>query len=154
MFDHRLCPREILGGDGKVYLAWVGSTDDGEPITGISAQAYSNYGQGRQKQPTLIRPVLNILGTAVVLARIDSDFKNMIDNSVMSLNFNGNTALCDTAVWDESVWSGEEGDIESKWAAVPGEPGYLHSLRIQITTSSGELSWKGTNVLCRGAGLS
>lgn len=141
------------GGDGTVYLAWVGSTDDGEPITGISAQAYSNYARGLQKQPQLIRPVLSIQGTATVLARIDADFKNMIDNSVLALNFNGNTALWDEAVWDSSVWSGEDGDIESKWTAVPGEPGYLHSLRIQITTSSGELSWKGTNILSRMCGV-
>lgn len=148
-----------LGGD--VYFAggvtvsksWTGTDDAGAPITGSVYQAYSRLGSGLQKNISLVRPNIGLAGAAQISYALDADFKTFNGQTSISYASMSTGAIWDTSLWGTGVWDGLVSLFEPKWITVPGDLGYLHSFRLQVTTSAGNFIWTSTDFAERGAGI-
>jgi hypothetical protein len=137
----------------KVSKAWTGTTDAGTPIVGSVLQAYSYLGARVQKEITLTRPNFGTLGSAQVSLALDADFKTFDGQTIFTYAPPSNDGIWDTSLWDAALWAGGAILFDSKWMSVPGNLGYLHSFRLQITTSSGSFVWTSTDFAYRPAGI-
>lgn len=141
-----------FGGQLAVYKAWTGTNDSGSPITGQVAQSYNKLGNGSQKGISLVRPNVAVAGSATLQMAIDTDFR--VFNGASELTYSsGVSALWGTSLWGTGLWSVGLTLIEPKWTTVPNELGYLHSFRLQLTTSTASFTWTSTNYATRPAGI-
>lgn len=138
---------------GLVTKAWVGDDDAGVPITGTVLQAYAGIGGLGQKNISLVRPNFGIAGNAQISLALDADFKTFNGETIFTFAPGISGSLWDTSLWDTGIWDGGVTAFEPKWMTVPNELGYLHSFRLQITTSSGNFIWTNTDFAVRGAGI-
>lgn len=141
------------GGDGEVHQLWVSNSDNGNPITGNCVQAYSRLGSWAQKTVSLIKPVIQIIGSPTINLRIDGDFRELDTNSTFGYITSSGLPLWDVAKWDEGVWDGVTLNTESNWASIPCEPAYLHSLWMQVSSDGGIADWRATYFNCLQAGV-
>ena len=139
--------------DKTVCLAWNSTSDAGNPITGTVYQAYSPLGYGGQKEVSLCRPNFNLSAAAQFAMALDADFQTFGGQTVFTYNPGSAGGIWDTSLWDSGIWDALGSSYESKWTTIPGNLGYLHSLRLQITTSSGNFDWTSTNYAFRPAGI-
>lgn len=142
-----------FAGATTVYQAWVGTSDAGVPITGLVRQAYARLGQGGQKKIVLVRPNIGLAGSAQLSLSLDADFKTFEGQTIFTYAPISTGAIWDASLWDTGLWDGGTSLFEPKWSTVPGDLGYLHSLRLQIVTSSGNFVWTSTDFAHRGAGI-
>jgi hypothetical protein len=143
-----------FGGALTVCKAWSGDTDSGSPIVGTCVQAYANYGMNGQKNITLVRPNFSISGTVSISLSFDADY-NTFSGSSSDLSYAPATSssIWDTSLWDSAIWGGSVSVFPSTWLTIPGNLGKVHSLRMQITASTGGFSWISTDVAFRPAGI-
>jgi hypothetical protein len=137
----------------KVSKAWTGVTDAGVPIVGTVLQAYSALGAKGQKNVSLVRPNIGLAGSAQISLALDADFKTFDGQTIFTYSPGSTGAIWDTSLWDTGLWDGGSSIFEPRWQTVPGMLGYLHSFRLQITTSSGNFIWTSTDFAHRGAGI-
>lgn len=142
-----------FAGGTTVSKAWTGVTDAGTPIVGTCAQAYAPIGGRGQKNITLARPNFGIGGTASISLALDADFKTFDGQSLFSYTPASSGATWDSSLWDTGLWDGGGSLFEPTWRTVPGILGYLHSFRLQVTTSSGSFVWTSTDFAYRPAGI-
>lgn len=141
-----------FGGSTVVDKAWVGANDKGGSITGSVAQAYSPLGSNQQKRVGMVRPIFQSDNAAMVRMSLDADFRSFPDYTELSYG-NLGSSVWDTALWDSGVWASEEGNIEPRWHTVPANMGYLHSFRLQITSSTSTFEWVSTRFLFQTGGV-
>lgn len=137
----------------KVSQAWTGVTDAGVPIVGTVMQAYAALGSKLQKQIVLTRPNIGMAGSAQISLSLDADFRTFSGQTIFTYAPLSTGGIWDTSLWDTGLWDGGTALFEPKWQTVPGELGYLHSFRLQITTSSGSFVWTSTDFAVRAAGI-
>lgn len=141
------------GGGHSVVEAWTGVSDSGAPIVGSVAQAYSNLGMAGQKNITLVRPNIAFSQPFSVQAALDADFKTFGGQTDIHYTTSNGAAIWDSDLWNTGVWDGGSQILDPKWLSIPGELGYLHSLRVQLQSSQGSVSWTSTDYIARRAGL-
>jgi hypothetical protein len=142
-----------FAGGTTVYQAWTGTTDSNTPITGTCLQAYSSLGFNLQKEVALVRPNIGLAGAAQISLALDADFKTFDGETLFSYSPASSGAIWDASLWGVGLWDGGYALFEPKWTTVPGNLGYLHSFRLQITTSSGNFVWTSTDFAVRAAGI-
>jgi hypothetical protein len=119
------------GGNGYVYLADVGFSDDGATITGDAWGAFNYFGsRGRLKQFKLIRPILATIGTPSLAVGIVTDYDDTTPTGSVTLS--GTAPLWDTVYWDEALW-GSESTIVRDWVGVSAI-GTAAAVRLRMTT--------------------
>lgn len=104
LFDKRL----YFGGtDGKVYLADVGTTDDGEAIKTKIKTSYQYLGDREHiKQFTLVKPSIYASNAVKMSVEVDVDFQTREkDQTVETVGVSG--TFWDQELWDEGVWAGD-----------------------------------------------
>ncbi len=136
-----------------VSKAWIGTDDAGVPIVGTVLQAYAAIGGGGQKNISLVRPNIGLAGSAQISLALDTDFKTFNGETIFTYAPLSAGAIWDSSLWDTGLWDGGTSLFEPRWMTVPGDLGYLHSLRLQITTSDGNFIWTNTDFALRGAGI-
>lgn len=142
-----------FAGGNLVAKAWAGTADGSTPITGQVAQAYNNLGIKGQTNVVLTRPNIAVAGSAQLVMALDADYKVFGGSTTVSYAPMGSGALWDTSLWGTGVWDSGLSAVESKWVTVPNDLGYLHSLRLQLTTSTARFSWTSTDFAVRRAGI-
>ena len=142
-----------FGGGLKVSKAWTGVTDAGVPIVGSCVQAFANWGFRGQKNISLVRPNFGITGAVQVQIAFDADFNGFAGQTEFNYSSATSGAIWDTSLWDAGVWDGTASIFPASWITVPGNLGYLHSLRVMVTSSTGGFSWISTDAACRPAGI-
>lgn len=142
-----------FGGGVKVSKAWIGSNDAGAPIIGAVAQAYSHLGSKLQKKVELARPNFGFTGTAQLSMALDADFKSFPGGTSFTYTPSGAGAIWDAGLWDTGIWDSGISLFEPKWTTIPGDLGYMHSLRLQIVASSGNFVWTSTDFALKAAGI-
>lgn len=141
-----------FGGGTVVDKAWTGLNDKGVAIQGSVAQAYSGLGSQAQKRVALVRPVLQNSNVVALRMALDADFQAFTGFTDLSYG-SASLALWDTALWDTGLWASDEGNIEPKWQTVPSNMGFLHSFRLQITSSTSIFEWVSTRFLWQAGGV-
>lgn len=142
-----------FAGGLSVRKAWSGVTDEGVAITISCMQAYSALGTYHQKNVTLVRPNFGMAGATQLSIALDADFKTFAGQTIFTYTPATGGAIWDSSLWDTGLWDGGTTLWEPKWTTVPGDLGYLHSFRLQVTTSSGNFVWTSTDFAIRGAGI-
>jgi len=139
-----------------VYQGWSGVSDSGSAIQGTIAQAYNNFGSNSGLQITSIMPYIQASGQLAISYAVDTDFVTSAANNLQTYQIQ--SAAWDISLWDQAEWS-STGDINStdfvvpQWMTVPSKPGFMHSLRMQITSSTGNIAWTATQLLVKPAGF-
>jgi hypothetical protein len=144
----------IYFSDGLIiYKAWSGVDDAGVPIVCTILQAYSPLGARYQKNVTLVKPNFGSVGSANISLALDSDFQTFDGESIFTYAPTSEGAIWGVDLWDTAIWDSDASVFQNAWTTVPGNLGYLHSFRLQITTSSGNFIWTSTDFAYRGAGI-
>jgi len=133
-----------FGGNGTVYKADTGDSDDGADISATVRTSFSYLGNpGRNKTIMLARPLLSTDGNLTTAMGVDVDFASDTPTGTPTFteaageNWN-------EAVWNEAVWGGKP-EVKKDWQAVSGY-GDAFALRFN-TSTQGEVKWSATNWL-------
>lgn len=142
-----------FGGGSVVRLAWTGASDNGSPIVAQAAQAYSRLGRYGQKKISLVRPNVAFSSGVALQMALDADFKTFVGQTVITYNPVTAGAIWNASLWDTGVWDSGEQILDPKWTTVPADMGYLHSFRIQFTTSTAAVTWTSTEFAHQAGGI-
>lgn len=142
-----------FAGGSKVCKAWQGVNDAGEAIQSTVIQAYSPLGVRVQKNITLARPNIGMSGSVQLAMAIDTDFRTFEGQTMFTYAPPENSAIWDASQWGTGFWDSGTTTIEPRWQTIPCELGYLHSFRLQITTSTSNFTWTSTDFAYRPAGI-
>lgn len=142
-----------FAGGAKVSKAWQGTSDAGVAIQGTVVQAYSPLGSRTQKNIALVRPNIGLSGAVQLAISLDADFRTFAGSTIISYVPTSSSSLWDVALWDAGIWDAGMAVVEPCWQTVPAELGYLHSFRLQITTSISTFTWTSTDFAWKPAGI-
>lgn len=124
--------RLFWGGNGVVYLGDSGRSDAGNPIFGSIQPAFSYFGTNRQKQFTMLRPVILTDGVVTPALGLCLDFATTFPTGTPTfLPISG--ALWDVALWDVGMWTSGQA-IQKNWQTIYGV-GFSASVYMQIATT-------------------
>jgi hypothetical protein len=140
-------------GGTTVSKAWTGFSDAGSPIVGTVIQAYSYLGLKRQKAIALARPNYSLSGEAQVVMAMDADFRTFAGQTLINYAPVSSAAVWNSSLWDSGLWNSGTSVMEPRWLTIPCELGYLHSFRLQISTSVSTFAWTSTDFAHRPAGI-
>lgn len=149
IFDGQL----YFAGGRTVSLAWTDTSDAGNPIIAQAAQAYSSLGRRGQKKISLVRPNVAFSSGVTVSMALDADFKTFSGQTQITYQPQSAGAIWDLSIWDTGIWDTGSQILDPKWTTVPSNMGYLHSFRIQFTTSSALVTWTSTDFAHQGGGI-
>lgn len=137
-----------------VYLTWFGKNDDGVAVTGLCQSAYTNYGSLGQKHVELAKLNLQVDGPAVLTLSLLNDFSDQDTTSTIGVGSAiPSTSTWDVSLWDAAIWSTDGSQPQANWLTIPNNPGYFHSLRLQIVASSATISWTSTDYAIKKLGI-
>jgi len=141
-----------FGGNGAVYRAWYGYTDDGAAIYFDAQQSFSTFGvRTQQKKVEMVRPIVSLDGPCNVLVGVNTDYD--ISTTPQTPTFTAST----NAIWDSSVWDGATtwgGDLQTQtdWQTCFGV-GFAVAAHIQGASLGTRLHWASTDYLVSGGGV-
>lgn len=142
-----------FGGGRTVSVAWTDTSDAGTPIVAQAAQAYSSLGQRGQKKISLVRPNVAFSSGVTVAMAIDADFQTFSGQTQITYQPLNPGAIWDLSLWDTGLWDVGSQTLNPKWTTVPANMGYLHSFRIQFTTSTALVTWTSTDFAHQSGGI-
>lgn len=142
-----------FGGGKQVFQAWTGTSDSGNPITAVCAQAYNALGNQRQKHVQMARPNFAISQSAVITMAFDADYKAFGGQTSLLYNSLVGTTVWDASLWNVAIWDPGLQPVAPKWTTIPCDLGYKHSFRLQITTSTAGFQWNSINLAMQTAGI-
>ena len=147
-----------FGGNGIVYQAWTGHTDQAGASTfnNIEAecqQAFSDFGSpGVEKQWRMIRPTLRVDNSVAVSVAMNTGYNSDAVTSLLSVAAS-TASVFDTALFDASVFASDELYVVRPWQDVEGVSD-VGGTRIKVATNAADVRWVSTNhVYERGAGI-
>lgn len=139
-----------FGGDGEIFKADTGNTDNSGNIDGEVRTAFSYLGnRGTNKAFQQARPVLSSNGTVSVAMSVDVDFDDVQPTGTPTFLASVG-AEWDVATWDIADW-GDANQITNDWKGVAGF-GRCAAIRFR-TATQGELKWTATDWLYEPGGL-
>lgn len=140
-----------FGGNGSVYRAWSGYTDNGGFINGDALQAYSDYKvSGRVKRFTMARPIILADGPAGVRMGIATDYGNQDVSGDITVSAS-TSGVWDTGTWDVATWGGDP-TMQRRWQTL-GALGTVGGLRMKVKTQGTEIRWQSTDVVFEAGGI-
>lgn len=138
-------------GDGNIYKADTGQSDNGENINTACQQAYSYFGdRGRQKRWSMCRPVFISDGVINPAVMLNVDYAQNQATSSGSFTENPGSAW-DTSTWDVSGWNNGD-NIIKRWQSITGV-GFAGGLRIQTMSSNLSCKWLSTDFVYEVGGV-
>lgn len=142
-----------VAGQGAVFQAWTGLSDNGADIVGKAQSAYSAFrAPGRSKHITLIRPILRLAQATEIRYALSTDFTEAQDPSVLSLGGSAGS-VWGTGRWGTAIWGGHGTTTSKQWQTVFCEDGYRVSFLLQLSTHLSEVEWLATDYLHQPGGV-
>jgi hypothetical protein len=140
-----------FGGDGEVFKADNGTSDDGELIDADCLPAYTYLGsRAKIKQVTASQPVMSSEGAFPVALTLAVDFKSNAPEYISAV-YSVTGAEWDVALWDSADWTGGT-VIMNDWYSTGGI-GMNFALRLRVRTKSRPVHWYSTNYMFKTGGL-
>lgn len=138
------------GGDGVVYQADTGESDNGQNIVSVCQQAFSYFGNKAQKKFTMVRPVFLTSGELRPAVLMNTDFAQTRTTTSPSFTADGGT-LWDAEDWDVASWANGD-NLRQKWQSVTGV-GYAGGLRIVTSSKNLTCKWQSTDIVYEVGGV-
>lgn len=134
-----------FGGNGVVYQADYGQSDNGSNIDSVCQQAFSYFGStGTVKRFTMVRPIFSAEGVVNPAVLMNVDFQQNRTTTPASFSGGSGTAW-DDGDWDDFDWGG--GDVlTAKWQSVSGV-GYSGGVRIVTSMKDIGCKWQATDIV-------
>lgn len=120
-----------FGGAGAVFQFDITSADDGGPITCDVTTAFSNFGATRNKQFTMIRPILRAPSGVMPAVDMLVDYREGIPTSTPTVSAPSGM-VWGSMVWGSMVWSSI--GVRQDWTTV-GSIGYVGAARMRVVLS-------------------
>ena len=131
-----------FGGDGVVYKADSGFSDNGSNIECVAQQAYSTVSIPNVKNVKNLTITYLFDGSSTLGAEVGYDYiEKAVTNTATSEPIGPDW---DTAIWDEAQWAGAAAARNVKFS-VAGT-GRAISTVIQFSIQGAQFKWLGTNV--------
>lgn len=140
-----------FGGNGTVYKAWNGQSDNGNNIDFEALQSFNYFGDsGQLKQVKMLRPIISTDGSPGILLGVNTDFDTSAPTGIPS--FTASTAATwDSATWDSAIWGGDL-QIKKDWQTAFGL-GYCIAAHLKGAAKDVKLRWAATDYLIDGGGV-
>lgn len=134
-----------FGGNGAVYKAWDGLSDNDTDIEGFLVHAFSDFNDpAHQKRFTMMRPVLFSNGSPNLLGEVNVDFD--LADTTSPLSFSSTSyAVWDTGVWDTALW-GSDLAPQQNWQSVTGI-GYYGAPVLKVAAQGIQVQYVNTTVV-------
>lgn len=133
----------FFGGNGAVYKAWDGVSDNGTAITGEALASFQYHGGMTLKRYTMCRPIISVDSTAVaILMGLNIDFDQTAPVGTPNV-ITAPIAVWDTSVWDAAPWSSGF-VIQKNWQTIAGI-GYCGAIHFKITSGGAQVRWQSTD---------
>ena len=143
--------RLYFGSDDGVYLFDEGYSDDGKPIYGEVAQAYSNLGTERLKKIQLLNPRTKSASRYALVIYTNMDMEEQ------NLDYEEDIGNSGTTKWNIAKWSSSENLSGAKWensgrSALRSQwlansaTGYKVSIVFKTKTSGNRIEWYETDI--------
>lgn len=145
---------DLYGGgtDGKVYVCNSGYSDNGSAIVADAQTAWNYFGSSdRLKNFTMIRVILAAVSDPGALISLGTDFDISVPTSTVSTSAVVSGGVWDEAIWDVDIWGGAT-QIVKGWQGTNGM-GYSASMRLRVSLTSQNVSWRSSSVIMKPAGL-
>jgi len=124
--------RAYFGGRGGVFAFDTSSADDGEPITCDVTTAFQSFGAARNKQFTMIRPILRAPSGVMPAIDVLVDYREGIPTSTPTVA-QASGMVWGAMIWGSMVWSSL--GIRQDWTTV-GAIGYVGAARMRVVLSA------------------
>lgn len=140
-----------FGGDGAVYQADVGFSDNGSNIVSVVQQAYGYFGsRGVVKKFQMARPILISQGSVVPAIIMSTDFQEK-RTEASSYVVGSSGSEWDVATWDEASWASED-ILTANWQSLSGI-GISGGIKILTSLNNVSCKWVSTDIVYETGGL-
>lgn len=145
--------RLFYGSETTIVEAWVGTSDNGNFITGVALTGYSYLGSpALNKHFKLMRPIIQANSSYDLSMGIAVDFEDAaVDYTILLASVSG-ASLWDTALWDTALW-GSGPVIGKYWNSINVYPGNSAAAKIQIRTKLSTINWLSTDFIFETGGV-
>ena len=137
MFNNNL----YFGGNGKVFRADDGFSDNGANIECDVQSAYNNLGSPQEKTVNGYRNTIKLDGSAIVNSIVNFDYGRGKTSQISSSTAQG--SFWDVALWDVAMWS-PEGLTRNELIYSSGQ-GVDLGMRIKVSINGQQLFWYRTD---------
>ena len=120
-----------FGTNGRVNECDTGQNDGGAQIMGSLQPAYSYMKTDKQKQYTLVRPILQTTGDITPVMSLNVDFQTVAPTGTPTFSASG-ASLWNVALWNVSYWS-TGAIIRKDWQTVTGI-GFTATIYLQVAS--------------------
>jgi hypothetical protein len=136
-----------FGQDGGNRHAWIGPSDNGDPITSEMVQAFNYFGnRNQQKQFRMVRPVLGWdINPAKILLGIDVDFQVTTPTATIFPINDTDVLVWDVGRWDTNSWGGNE-ELKADWYAANGI-GFAGAVHMLVESSAAGISYSSCDIM-------
>lgn len=114
----------FCNGDG-IFEAFVGYTDNGQPIVYQVQRAYNQFGIPYKKQLMRIVPRYNAIGTPEMYKKVNVDFNDGKKGIISLSQQKGVSSYWDEAIWDDAFWSDEFNAYSTRSGVVSKAGNYI-----------------------------
>lgn len=141
-----------FGKHNKVYKAWVGYEDDGQPIDCRLQAGYSYPAtRGRSSRITLMRPVIQSSSASFTIQlAIDTDYRKLTTLAGNTAYTNA-VAVWDQSLWDQAFWGGSV--TVANWRTPACRVGRAHSYRFRVNARGLSLTLSAMDYIGQVAGM-
>lgn len=138
-------------GDGNVYKADTGVSDNGSNIQADIKPAFSYFGRkGAQKLFKLARPVFAATGSFSAAFDMNYDYEDKVPTSTPTFTGGIDSLVWNVGNWDEKNWAGVS--IIKPWKSITGI-GYAGAMRIRVSTNNVEISLRAIDYVFEAGGI-
>lgn len=133
-----------FGRHNKVYKAWTGGTDDGQPIDAKVFAGYTYPNGTASCHVQLVRPVFQSSSAQFTVEMgLDVDYKT-IGSLSGALSYAASVAVWDTSLWDQARWSGSM--TINNWRTVTARVGRAISYKMRIRADNLDLEFNALDM--------
>ena len=139
------------GGAGVVNKAMTGQNDFGNNISAFAKTAFNYFGSAKNKQWTLVRPIIRASGNISAFLGGDVDFENLSDSGAQlfssPLNYEWGAAI-----WGEALW-GADYAVRKEWHTIAAKEGFCLALRLRLAVKNVRVGWSSTDFAFKRGGV-
>ena len=142
----------FYGGNGSVVQADYGNSDNGNPIIADVKPAFSYFQTpGKNKQVTLVRPVISADDLFTTVATLNTNFSDNAPSASINCPPGSVKAAWNVSKWNVTSWVTGSKTVTA-FSTVSGI-GYNASLRLQVASSRANLSLLSIDYIMKDGGL-
>lgn len=138
------------GGNGFVAQCDTGQSDGTAQIMGSVKPAFSYMGTDKQKQFTMVRPILQTTGDVSPVMVLNTDFQDVLPSGTPTFSGTG-ASLWNVALWNVSYWSTGP-TIQKNWQTVYGI-GFSGTVYLQVASKLSSVTLLSFDYVIRDGGI-